>query len=386
MSQTIDGRRGNSNGPRVILIGVLALFIVASSDSAHAQVQDDRMISLPAVSLGVTPPFQKLVVLSPGDKDKQQILEYTDQFDEIVLDKHDCFRSMSDERGNWLSRKNSATPNLPDKFFDHDAIRGILNFGPQAIPTLLDGLDATSPTQVRVSTGEGQIVVFARTVFGNPINPREASILGLTRDCYIWPPDTAANAVDSQIESYTLRHGDLCFVLLGQIVNRDYQCITNAGMFNSVVCSCAYDEELRQKIRAIWSSENPRQLLFESLMLDFSTRCVLQGRSLDGWDVGELLQVGATQRLLHYFPEESRTVVAGRLAELDVEADWLKAALHNGVRAAELIAAVRPFPSEELETALIQLQSKCKDDDVKRALGATLSKWKSQREDETAPK
>lgn len=69
-------------------------------------------------------------------------------------------------------------------------------------------------------------------------------------------------------------------------------------------------------------------------------RGVFNGRSLDGWDVGSSLQIGAAMRLLYYYPQQTTNLIAERLRRLDVSKYDMKREVTNGVRTGEFIKAV----------------------------------------------
>ena len=106
--------------------------------------------------------------------------------------------------------------------------------------------------------------------------------------------------------------------MIGQIVGRPYSAVryqpTAIVMINSPVQS----RELREKVRAIWSSNDPAQKLLDSLLLDNATEEISDVRSLDGWGEGTDYQIEAAMRLLYFFPKETAGLVAERLNRMDV--------------------------------------------------------------------
>jgi hypothetical protein len=107
---------------------------------------------------------------------------------------------------------------------------------------------------------------------------------------------------------HTLRIGDLAFEALGQIVGRPYHYARSkqTDFWTNVINSPIESKELRDQVRALWASENPRQRLFDSLLADYATQSISKsGRDFSPFGHGAAeLQVNAARRLLRYFPEE----------------------------------------------------------------------------------
>ena len=146
----------------------------------------------------------------------------------------------------------------------------------------------------------------------NPVNPAEKAI---------YKARTGKSQKENFSESYTIKVGDVCFVAIGQIVGRGYQAVRYQPTACIVLNCPAQDPKLCAQVRAIWKAKDPRANLFDSLRADYATEGIFNGKSLDGWGWGSDFQCGAAMRLLFYFPEESATLVAGRLDKLDVGKD-----------------------------------------------------------------
>jgi hypothetical protein len=257
-----------------------------------------------------------------------------------------------------------------------DSLRELVKLGPVAMPFLLDALDDTTPTKLTVSRSPLGGMWFANELRGNPANAREQAILLRDR----WLDDGVS---ENSIDSYTVTVGDVCFVAIGQIVGRVYQAVRYQPSGCVVVNSPTQDADLCRQVRAIWSSDNPRQKLFDSLLFDYFTRGVFNGYALDGWSVGSKLQVEAALRLLYYFPTESAPLIADRLRSLEVyrtgppssqpaspeELDaFMKREVANGVRAAAFIEAVKWSDAPEIRAALAEIKARSDDPDIQMLL------------------
>jgi hypothetical protein len=174
-----------------------------------------------------------------------------------------------------------------------------------------------------------------------PINPA----VERERAARPWQEDERLTADTKHIRSYTVTVGDVCFLAIGQIVGRGYQCVRYQPSGCVVINSTSAGRELRDAVQAIWNSDDPRQRLLDSLLQDFSTEGVFNGDSLDGWDVGSDLQCSAAMRLLYYFPGQTAQLVSSRLKRLKLGRplggvnEFIKREVENGVRADDLIKA-----------------------------------------------
>jgi hypothetical protein len=163
--------------------------------------------------------------------------------------------------------------------------------------------------------------------------------------------------------------GDVCFVVIGQIVGRSYEAVRYQPTACIVLNCPAHDPKLCAEVRAVWKSEDPRRKLFDSLRADYATEGVFNGKSLDGWDSGSDLQCGAALRLLFYFPKEAGRLVAGRLDKLDVRKDQelessMRRCVANGVRADSFIKSVAWSQDPAVRAALVQVFKRAEDVDA----------------------
>jgi hypothetical protein len=153
--------------------------------------------------------------------------------------------------------------------------------------------------------------------------------------------------------------------------------------------SPTHDAKLCRQVRDIWSSTDAAQTLLDSLLLDYATEGIFNGRSLDGWSIGANFQVSAAVRLLYYFPAESADLIADRLDKLDVSADdpgagskdtndgvdaYMNRCVANRVRAADFVKATAWCKEPKIRTAMLRIFERAKYSDVvigsMRSLGA----------------
>ncbi len=288
------------------------------------------------------------------------------------------------EVDDWF-RELAAT----DKLKWSESLKQLVALGPKALPFLLESLTDKTPTKLtlrpfhcstprpaaddglyrlvshaveQIRDGGGPIGMAAgREIACNPMNPREA--LALKRANI---PQNASYYSDSGMQEfkdlrsdhiknhrYTVTVGDVCFVALGQIINRPYQAARYPDQGFLVVTSPAHDAKSAEAVRAPWTDKQYRQQLLASLLTDFHTRGGDErGRS-------DELQIGAVIRLLYYFPSESGPIIARRLRKLDVTAktlsDVMKNHEANGLYADNLLRAVTFSKHKKVRRALDEI-------------------------------
>jgi HEAT repeat protein len=220
-----------------------------------------------------------------------------------------------------------------------DVLTRLAAKGPAALPFLLDALEDKTPTKLRMDRGGLLWMSFSHELDINPLNPTERSVAEKKSD-------RKEENDDEESETDPLCVGDICFVAIGQIVGRAYQAVHYVPTGGAVVNSPARDKEYRERIRAIWSSPDPTKKLFDSLLFDYATEGVFDGKELYGSSQATEMQAEAAMRLLYYFPNESATMLAERLKRMDVSKpkpdseDWQRRDLANGVGVTEFVAAV----------------------------------------------
>ncbi|MBI3828537.1 MAG: hypothetical protein HY291_03415 [Planctomycetes bacterium] len=249
----------------------------------------------------------------------------------------------------------------------NEALLELVKLGPKSLPLLLKALDNNKPTKFTIKHDgmAGGGMWMATELWGNPANKEERKFAD--------PIKISHEVPDQDIESYTVKIGDVCFVAIGQIVGRPYSAVRYQPTGCVVINSPTENEAFRKRIQAIWSSPNANKKLFESLILDYTTQGNFNGTSLDGWYVGSYLQCRAAMRLLYFFPAESTKLIAERLNGLDVKnrgdtEEWMKREVSNGVRATTFINAVSWCKEPILQTALNDLVKRTNDPEIKKTI------------------
>ena len=252
-------------------------------------------------------------------------------------------------------------------FADHglqtaNSLQTLVERGPDSLPFLLAALDDKTPTKLTIQHESFLGAMwFANELWGNPVNPVEARVLG---------PRRARTPADKErhINTYTVKVGDLCLVAIGQIVGRGYQAVRYQPTACVVINSPTEDATLREQVRAIWSSPDPAKRLFDGFLIDYATVADdKKGDAMDGRGQSSSLQTEAALRLLYYFPKETAPLIARRLRSLHVEGTgrgsrieptkqeldaWKHRELTNGVEALGFVKAVSWCAIPEIRDAL----------------------------------
>lgn len=224
------------------------------------------------------------------------------------------------------------------------ALRELVAIGPEAMPFLLDALGDKTPTRLTFSHSEdGKLVVFGKTWFsdelprGNPLNLRETRVAR---------PRIEKAKESPHVPKYTVRIGDLCFVAIAQIVGRPYMMARYQMTSCTVLNSPVEDATLRERIRAIWKSDDPVRMVYDSLWTDYRTIGLHDDPNSRPFG-GSNFQTRAALRLLYYFPEESIPVIVPRIKTLKVagetegeEAFVRQGIANGGIYADEFVHAV----------------------------------------------
>jgi WD40 repeat protein len=212
----------------------------------------------------------------------------------------------------------------------------LVKLGPRAIPFLLQALDDKTPTKL-------------------VIPPSGFNHFG-------FPKDNGP---------YAVTVGDVCYVVLGQIVGENYSAVSYVPSGNIVLTSPTQDTELARQLRGTWVSADPARRLYEVLLQDFNTRRDSDPEiPANPWIEASDLQVQAAMRLLYYFPRRSASLIAGRLSQLDVldygnvNAAWEKQMQTNGVASTDLIKAVAWSREPTIRAALLGIFKRTTDQET----------------------
>ena len=103
-----------------------------------------------------------------------------------------------------------------------DAVTRLVAFGPKAIPALLEALDDKSESKLVMEHGGGMGGMwYGRELQVNPLSETEAEVL--EAQGHMQRPGFAPGGFDDNIRRHVITRGDICFNILGQIVNRSYE-------------------------------------------------------------------------------------------------------------------------------------------------------------------
>ncbi len=184
----------------------------------------------------------------------------------------------------------------------------LIELGPDALPFLLESLDDNSPTAFVINNPGFCQMAHVHGVRGNPVKLSECDRIESRHH--------DEKTGDESTRSHVITIGDICFVIIGQIVGRDYRIMNNVPQCYIEIASPTTSERIRRQVREIWSSDHPSQSLLDSLQLDLATEISHSEKDYQGkssW------QCAAAERLLYYFPQESAGFVADRLRKFDVD-------------------------------------------------------------------
>ena len=213
------------------------------------------------------------------------------------------------------------------------AFTSLVELGPKALPLLLESLDDKTPTKLTITHGYGMGGMwFGHEIWGNVFNKQERKTLP--------DGDDDLSFMDqSSVNEYTVKVGDVCFVIIGQITNRSYNAVRYQPTACIVLNSTTQDKRLAAEVRAVWGKGDYRQKLLDSLLIDFDSR--------------DRLQDSAAMRLAYYSPEASVGLIIARLKELD--------SLATGE---DLLKAVSWSSQPRIRAALLEIFRTTKDSKV----------------------
>lgn len=167
-------------------------------------------------------------------------------------------------------------------------LQRLVQLGVGAIPLLLDHLTDSRPTKLVVKHGGG----IGRMWFASEYDPKVRDEGMQRRNAKdFWRDRKGVPA-----STYTVRVGDLCYIVLGQIVNRRLLAVrpqpTNCIVVNSPVESPMLAVEARRDWVSLTTAEHERRLI----------------RDAEAWDMEAL------KRLLFYYPATGRKLALADLS------------------------------------------------------------------------
>ncbi|WP_175517621.1 hypothetical protein [Planctomicrobium piriforme] len=311
------------------------VFVVAcGQDSA---VNHGETNSFPVIALDASK-------YKASDADSKKITELIGQLKEIKDPDYGFAPFMRGSR--FAPIKDSAHFQLGVIMIDHqlkgsEALEQLVAFGPKALPQLLDQLTNATPTQLVMEHRQG----FGGQWYGHEVrislaNPIERNTHAAHRDFLTDAGDSHARLIDR----HHVTIGDVCFVIVGQIVSRGYEAVRYQPTMCQVINSPTHDPEIAEIVRSIWSDARPAQRLLDSLLFDFYK--------------DDDLASEAAMRLLFYFPGETTNLIANRTVSLDLSRpndneEWERIRERNGVDVPELLEAIRNFQDPKITDALM---------------------------------
>lgn len=237
---------------------------------------------------------------------------------------------------------------------DSSGLVELVKLGPKSLPFLLEALDDPTPTKlVMHHDGEFGGMFFANELSGNLANTNEQKILS-------WSMHTNDWWSHNSLTNYTVTVGDVCLVIIGQIVGRRYEAVRYQPTATIMINSPTHDPMIAKQVRTIWSGKDCRQQLYDSLLLDYSTEGIFNGTSLDGWGIASDLQCESAMRLLYYFPAAATNLLARRLDALNVGRDVslddnMFRSVSNGVVADDFLHALVWSEEPAIKTSIWEI-------------------------------
>jgi hypothetical protein len=209
------------------------------------------------------------------------------------------------------------------------AMRALVRLGPQALPALVDHIADARPTGLKIGSKQDRNVLYlGGQLFSEEYESRahvynEGGHPSIFLDqCQ----DESCETARSFDEPYTIKIGDVCFILIGQIVNR-YMIAARYQMTGfTIVNSPVETPTLAAKVRADWTGVDAEGLK-AALLADLHTplRPAPQGykRPFDTgmtYEEGEALALrrvyaGALRRLRFYYPDVYASLSGDDLAK-----------------------------------------------------------------------
>ena len=195
-----------------------------------------------------------------------------------------------------------APPRVPPQMSE------LVRRGPVALPELLEHLDDRRPTKLEVGNDDSPrsshqvgVDVFAFSFFSDEYDPRLPRKRGPT------PMEKGFRG------RYTVKVGDVCYVLIGQIVNRRLLAVRYQASAGLVVNSPIETPALAEKVRNDWVNTDS-EVLRASLLADIHAAN----------HPGEINRVyPALERLRLYFPDTYKALDGDNLKKKR-EFEWLK--------------------------------------------------------------
>lgn len=176
-----------------------------------------------------------------------------------------------------------------------DVMKQLVEMGFDAVPDLVKHLTDKRKTKLPPIESGGM----AWISFANEYDVNRATIKSLPLD---FDPKTSGIRMDTAAEQHEVTVGDLCFVALGQIVNRRWSASRYQPSGGRIISSPTHSEELHHAIMDEWGSLD---------RAEHRRRLIEDFRTPDSID----RMVGAYHRLCLYYPSDVEQLVLEKLSE-----------------------------------------------------------------------
>jgi hypothetical protein len=208
---------------------------------------------------------------------------------ECIVDYQCGFLPLPEPSSNTLTKTQSSR--VGKEYRSTGTLEALVQRGAIAVPQLLAHLDDKRETRIPPVVPRNPLWPWLQVLDNYDCNPR---VTGCA-------PADSRQSNDGNRQSYTIRVGDLCFVALGQIVNRDFV-VLGWRQEGQVVCSPVLAPKLCELARSEFAGFTPRR-----------HRNLLTQDLLRGDHAGR--RIGAYRRLCYYYPD---AVVTNVLTALNV--------------------------------------------------------------------
>jgi hypothetical protein len=205
------------------------------------------------------------------------------------------------------SREGVVVPDAPPQ------MRELVRRGPVALPELIKHLDDKRPTKLEVGRLPAPYA-FSAKFFGDTYDPR-------VRDWERKGPPLSPFKATWVKDTYTLKVGDVCYVLIGQIVNRNLAAVRPVPTGLLVVNSPIEVPELLDLVKSDWGSGDA-ETVKASLLADIrGTNCQVHSETVvnpkqqlfNDQQHATYVVNPALQRLRLYFPDAYGALGGGDL-------------------------------------------------------------------------
>ncbi|MFO0828320.1 MAG: hypothetical protein U0572_09230 [Phycisphaerales bacterium] len=222
-----------------------------------------------------------------------------------------------------------------------ETIVKLVGYGPKAMPALLRSLDDPTPTKLKIEHGGG---------FGGMWHSTEVDVSVIRvqeQEAFAKHPELAEGASgmsEEDIHEWTITRGDVCFVVLGQIVNRSYQAMRYQPSACIVINSPVKMPGIAAFVREAWRTDDPSSALLQSLVADLKS---------EEW----MRAAGAAMRLLYYFGDAAGPLLTAQLDSIADDED-------SRAGACELVEAIRFTDRADVLEAIVRFAERSKSPSV----------------------